>query len=138
MKYLIAILTVIVLAGCEQGSFIVVEPTYKRTFSPSEKLKAGDEIKIFVEHLSAGEKLEFYKCGDPCNTAKNAGSCGNNDLTESNEVTFKVKEDGTYYFWFNNVTENTAVAVQKEIASKGSHTIISESGSRITIFPVTR
>lgn len=138
MKNLITILVLVFLVGCDQASFIVVEPTNKRTFSPSEPLNAGDEIRVLVEHLSTGEILEFYKCGEPCNTATNAGSCGNDDLKESNEVTFKAREGGKYYFWFNRTSGNTAVAVEKEIKSGDSHTIISESGSRITIYPVIR
>jgi hypothetical protein len=138
MKHLITIFVLIFLAGCEPSSFIIVEPTYKRTFSPSERLKEGDEIKVLVEHLLPGEKLEFYKCGEPCNTATNVGSCGHDDLSETNEVTFKVKEDGKYYFWFNSITENTAIPVAKEIVREGAHTIITESGSKITVYPVSR
>ncbi len=124
------------LIACEPTSYIVVEPTYKRTFSPVHKLVEGDEIRVVVEHLEPGERLEFYKCGEPCNTATNAGSCGTQDLIDTNEITFRANEGGKYYFWFNDLSENTAVPVNEEIVANDTHTIISESGSKIVIYPV--
>lgn len=133
---LIALVLLSTLVACSSAYVIQVNPTYKKTFSPSEALQAGDKIDVFLDKLNANEQLQFHLCDLPCAKAFHIQTIASEDFS-GKRVTFTAPRAGRYYFWLHNTVaegSDASVEVVDEYETKESFVLEFSSGAKVIVY----
>lgn len=86
----------------------VIEPMIGATAPSSRELLVGEELLLGAENLQSNETLLLYRCGDPCNTAKEVARWRAADFEAHKYRHVKITEPGHHYFWIRRVLEDGA------------------------------
>jgi hypothetical protein len=90
------------------AQLLYVEPNRQRSFGPQKPVPAGTTFYVKVLRKAQHDALRLHRCGVPCKTAVSVKVWEPDALRVGDQLSWRVEQDGTYYFWNEDSRDGSA------------------------------
>jgi len=113
---------------------LFVTPTTRKTFSTRNLTPAGTIFYVKVLKKAPHNAIRLHRCSVPCNTAVTVKIWEPDSYKSGDELSWRVDQAGTYYFWNQDRSKKAAVVATSDQYLDGKLQITFKSGAILEVW----